>query len=115
MSTTVTSSRWAKPSEKTTMALTKQLQLQAFITKTCEGQLLSETQEDVSASFYIKVFKVEASKPLSRVFVEMNGNGIALVRNYTFQADLGDAAANHIKQAYLHLKTLPEFSDATDC
>jgi hypothetical protein len=97
------------------MALTKQLQLRAFITKTCEGQLLSETQEDVSASFRIKVFKVEASKPLSCAFVEMNGNGIALMRNYTFQADLGDAAANHIKQAYEYLKTLPEFAGAVDC
>ena len=97
------------------MALTKQLQLKAFLTKTCEGQLLSETQEDVLASFYIKVFKVEASKPLSRAFVEMSGNGIALMRQYTFQADHDDAAANHIKQAYEYLKTLPEFSDATDC
>ena len=34
-------------------------------------------------------------------------------RSYSFSANLD--GPNFIKQAYLYLKTLPEFSDATDC
>ena len=97
------------------MALSKQLQLTASIIKTCEGQLLSEQQEDICIPVYVKVFKVEASKPSSQIHVEISGNKIAIVRNYSFEADLGEAAPNHIKQAYQFLKTLPEFADAVDC
>ena len=33
----------------------------------------------------------------------------------SYQADLSLDGPNPIKQAYLHLKTLPEFSGAVDC
>lgn len=33
---------------------------------------------------------------------------------YTFIPDVGDSAANFIKQGYEHLKTLPEFAGTTD-
>lgn len=97
------------------MALSKQIKLSAFITKTCEGQLLLEQQEEVSIDAYIKVVKVEASKPTSQILLEITGSKIAVLRNYSFDADLADSAPNHIKQAYEHLKTLQEFADAADC
>ncbi len=41
-------------------------------------------------------------------------NGVALgSKNYQFAPEMD--GANFIKQAYLHLKTLPEFSGAVDC
>jgi hypothetical protein len=97
------------------MALSKQLKLTAFTTKTCEGQLLFEQQEDILVSAYIKVTKVEATKPTSQIFLEITGDKIVLFRSYFFEADLAETASNHIKQAYVYLKTLPEFSDAVDC
>jgi hypothetical protein len=36
-------------------------------------------------------------------------------RTYTFQPSVADDSTNFIKQAYLYLKTLPEFSGAEDC
>jgi hypothetical protein len=36
-------------------------------------------------------------------------------KHYKFTASVSDGAENFIKQAYAHLKTLPEFAGATDC
>ena len=97
------------------MALSKQLELTAFATKVCEGHILSKQQEDIVISAYIKVVKIEALKPTSRMYVEISDSKIFISRSYYFDADLGDLAPNHIKQAYLHLKSLPEFADAVNC
>jgi hypothetical protein len=37
------------------------------------------------------------------------------METYSFEADLSVGAENHIRQAYKHLKTLPEFENAVDC
>jgi hypothetical protein len=34
---------------------------------------------------------------------------------YSFTPSVDESSANFIKQAYEHLKTLPEFADAIDC
>jgi cystathionine beta-lyase family protein involved in aluminum resistance len=65
---------------------------------------------------YIKVDKVEATKATCIAYVSTlkNKDEQILVTNlYPFVSDL--SGENHLKQAYLYLKTLPEFSDATDC
>ena len=36
-------------------------------------------------------------------------------KSYFFQPSVADGSDNFIKQAYLYLKTLPEFSGAEDC
>jgi hypothetical protein len=36
-------------------------------------------------------------------------------RSYSFEPSIDEGAPNFIKQAYLHLKTLSEFSGAEDC
>jgi hypothetical protein len=61
---------------------------------------------------YIRVVSVSASKPMAEVMVEITENGTGYQNSYNFQPDLSDGAANHIKQAYEYLKTLPEFADA---
>jgi hypothetical protein len=97
------------------MALSKQFELIAFVTKMCEGQLLSEQQETNAIPAYIKVTKIEVLKPTSRIHVKIGDSTVSISRSYYFDADLSDSAPNHIKQAYQFLKTLPEFSDAVDC
>jgi hypothetical protein len=65
---------------------------------------------------YIKVRSVNMSKELAQANVdfysELNGK-IVNMKQYEFVASLD--GNNPIKQAYEHLKTLPEFANAVDC
>jgi hypothetical protein len=42
-------------------------------------------------------------------------SGISFVRCYGFVPSVADGSTNFIRQAYIHLKSLPEFSGAMDC
>jgi len=65
---------------------------------------------------YIKVAVVTATKSTCTAhvwFLTSQGGEQLEERPYFFEYDItGD---NPIKQAYLHLKTLPEFANAVDC
>lgn len=65
---------------------------------------------------YVQVRDITGGKleVVARVFLINEANG-SLVREqfYSFTPDLD--GGNFIKQAYDHLKTLPEFADAVDC
>jgi hypothetical protein len=67
---------------------------------------------------YIKVSKVEFSKQSSIYVLEYkkSQNEIQLLQTKfgEFKAEI-ESIDNPIKQAYLHLKSLPEFADAVDC
>ena len=67
---------------------------------------------------YIKIAKVEFSKQSSIYVLEYKKSQDSIQSLQTkfgeFPAEI-ESSNNPIKQAYLHLKTLPEFSDATDC
>ena len=67
---------------------------------------------------YIKISKVECTKEQINSIVEIKKESIELpyiytIRNYIFNYNIN--GENPIKQAYLHLKTLPEFAGAVDC
>ena len=68
------------------------------------------------ANAYIKVNEITGNKDFLLVtysiYESKTGNQLKESRD-TFSLDLD--GPNPIKQAYLHLKTLPEFSDAVDC
>jgi hypothetical protein len=65
---------------------------------------------------YIKVLAVFTSKLTNHltygIYKEANGRLLKEGRE-EFEIDL--ETSNPLRQAYEHLKTLPEFSDATDC
>jgi hypothetical protein len=65
---------------------------------------------------YVRVSDVEVSKAEAGarvVFLKAADGGILQESHHVFPYDIeGD---NPIKQAYLHLKTLPEFEGAEDC
>jgi endo-1,4-beta-mannosidase len=70
----------------------------------------------VFANAYIKVDQQEGTKEKIRFSVDAatQKDGEIIERNvYEFTPNLG--GGNFIKQAYDHLKTLPEFAGATDC
>jgi hypothetical protein len=63
----------------------------------------------------IHVIDVSAKKPNSIATVEFkDADGVSFQRQYIFETDVSDSAPNSIRQAYLHLKTLPEFQGAED-
>jgi hypothetical protein len=93
------------------MALKKTQTMQAQIVARTDFGVkdLNETRT-VEIEKYIKVERVEGDKTKVKAFVSQNGQ---LLMETVFNVDL--SAGNFIKQAYDHLKTLPEFSGATDC
>ena len=73
--------------------------------------------EQTFDNVYIKVDSVDARKSGSTVYASYSKakNDVVLTHSvFNFDADL-ESGPNHIKQAYLHLKSLPEFADAVDC
>jgi hypothetical protein len=88
------------------MALTKLLvkEVQGF-----SGKLLCQNA-------YYRVCRINGDKNNLSVSVEVKNPDKAVVLEtlfYEFAPDLN--GPNLFKQAYLHLKTLPEFADAVDC
>lgn len=72
---------------------------------------------DVELNSYVRVTSVFGSKHRAEAEVafckdEANGEQIKVV-SYQFVPDM--SGKNFIAQAYAHLKSLPEFSDAVDC
>lgn len=65
---------------------------------------------------YIKIEQVACSKNKMTVYYSSknNSNGNIIVSN-SVDCDYNLLGENPIKQAYLHLKTLPEFAGAIDC
>jgi len=65
---------------------------------------------------YIKVRSVNFSKESAQAnvdFYKSNKSERLIIKQYDFLVDIN--GENPIKQAYLHLKSLPEFADAVDC
>jgi hypothetical protein len=72
--------------------------------------------KNVELDCYIKVSAVNATKDealASAAFMESATGRLYFSETYKFQIDMdGD---NPFRQAYKHLKTLPEFEGAIDC
>ena len=99
------------------MALTKTINVAGDGRITSNG--VSYPVTNINATYldcYIKVATVGTSKTEGQAvvvfFAEANGF-VLFERNFLFQFDLD--GPNPLRQAYIHLKSLPEFSDATDC
>jgi len=96
------------------MALKKDYQFDAeLVAHLSWGETLAEKKTVALKDAYIKVHRVEGSKDelLATVLITSGTKKIANV--YSFVPSMSDA--NFIKQAYAHLKTLPEFEGAVDC
>jgi hypothetical protein len=85
--------------------------LQATLTR-----LSNFGQETELQNLYIKVTSAYATKQEVKATVtalaSVDGNAL-FTESHNFVLDLD--GPNPIKQAYLYLKTLPEFADAVDC
>jgi len=73
-------------------------------------------QQSILKDLYIKVASTNSTKEEVQAavnFLESASGKSLFTEIYVFQLNL--SGENPIKQAYLHLKALPEFADAVDC
>ena len=67
-------------------------------------------------SAYLRIERIEATKHLMKIELNFYKNGGKEFLSNTSLSMIPDFdGPNFFKQAYLHLKTLPEFSNAIDC
>ena len=93
------------------MALNKQISLNGNVNLEDNG-IGGVASVSVSDLVYIKVTNVNASKENAIAHVLFTSENITGERRYSFQVNLD--GENFIRQAYEHLKTLPEFAGAAD-
>jgi hypothetical protein len=76
---------------------------------------LSDTSVELNC--YCKVVSVDGGKDGADIkcLMQDKAKGAAAIASYSFTPSVADGAKNFIAQAYEHLKTLPEFTDAVDC
>jgi hypothetical protein len=74
--------------------------------------------EKVFPNAYVRVVSATVSKitSLAKVVIYENEAGQPIeTKELGFVSNIDDVAPNALKQAYEHVKKLPEFADATDC
>lgn len=94
------------------MALQKTMTFPCKVKKVTDFGSFAEDGTMSLSDAYIKVESVEGSKERVVAFVSFNSPDGVGNQSYVFPPNLN--GLNFIKQAYEHLKTLPEFAGATD-
>jgi hypothetical protein len=97
------------------MALRKiyEFEGEAFVA-TPFGQV-SLGQQKTAFSAYCKITNINTNLSNANITLECSGENYKILNQYPVVFSVEDDAPNFVRQAYLHLKTLPEFSGATDC
>jgi hypothetical protein len=62
-----------------------------------------------------KISSITGNKTKLTITVSHIADVATFNRSYVFEPSVADGSENFIKQGYLYLKTLPEFSGAEDC
>jgi len=95
------------------MALRKSISIEGVVNVMTEHGPIPDGRKSVSLNAYVKVESVSANKNSAQASVSFTDGAKAITKSYVFSPNMdGD---NFIKQAYAHLKTLPEFAGAEDC
>ena len=95
------------------MAFSQTIQISGRAFVSSDGFNLDVGDQTALFDAYIKVKSVRATKETGNAVVSFTGAQGCFEKTYDFAPSMD--GGNFIKQAYLHLKTLPEFSNATDC
>lgn len=94
------------------MALLKTIQVTAPATVQTFAGPVSAGDATVTKEVRCTITNVISTKDNAEAFVQFSGDGISSIGQYDFVPNLD--GPNIIKQAYEHLKTLPEFAGAAD-
>jgi hypothetical protein len=95
------------------MALSKTFEFAAKEQLAIEGETIELRDLVISESTYIRVESLRGNKSQVTVRVSLKTDKFIVFKEYDFEPNMNES--NFIKQAYAHLKTLPEFAGATDC
>ena len=76
---------------------------------------ISKNDETVVITVVARVVNIDGNKEHVVAKVEFVNSYMQFVRQFVVPVSVADDAPNFIRQAYLHLKTLPQFLNATDC
>ena len=97
------------------MALKKIIQLEATSIMRTQFGNVTNGSSFVSVAPYICVVSISGNKSSVQATVKYVDGALTFQKNFTIPVSVADGAPNFIRQAYLHLKTLPEFAGAEDC
>ena len=97
------------------MALRKIINVEGEAFVNTQSGSISLGQQKTAFTAYCKIIGFSGDKSQGRVTIECTNNNYKMNKTFSVQFSVEDDAPNFIKQAYLHLKTLPEWEDATDC
>jgi len=95
------------------MALKKSVSFEGYGTITSKNGTIRTGLASAQMNCYIKVLFVNATKDKASACVSFKDGENEFQKNYDFTVNL--EGGNFIKQAYDHLKSLPEFAGAQDC
>ncbi len=95
------------------MALRKIISLNGKCFVQTEFGLIETSESSIQMNAYVKVETVSGTKSEASANVSFADGIKKFIKTYNFQVDLD--GKNYIAQAYEHLKSLPEFENATDC
>jgi hypothetical protein len=84
------------------MALKKQITIDSNIYPDACIRVVSATVSKITSLAKVVIYENEAGQPIEN-------------REFGFVSNMDDVAPNALKQAYEHVKKLPEFAGATDC
>lgn len=85
------------------------------LSKALSKTILGFSGELVAQGVYFRISSITGDKfGMTATVIGISDGAQVYIQDHVFEPDL-DSSDNFIKQAYLHLKTLPEFADATDC
>ena len=76
---------------------------------------ISEGSGTLAIVATIRVVEVVGNKTKVNARVNFTDEAIKFDKTYTVPVSVEDGAPNFIRQAYLYLKTLPEFDNCEDC
>jgi len=97
------------------MALKKTFELQGDIFIHTDAGQIKRGSEIVSFPAYIKILSITGDKSELSVTLRFSDEKFSFEKHYLIPVSVGENSNNFIAQAYEHLKTLPEFSNALDC
>jgi hypothetical protein len=98
------------------MALRKitEVEGKSFIQSPTLG-IIQNGVEKITFAAVCKITSINGNKTNLNITVSHVGDVAKFERSYSFEPSVSEGSLNFIKQGYLYLKTLPEFSGAEDC
>lgn len=97
------------------MALRKIIELEGKAFIQTDAGVVELGPQKTAFTAYCKITSISGNKEKGLVMVDCGDEKYHVIKQVTVPFSVDDNAPNFIKQAYLHLKTLPEWADATDC